>query len=188
MDYGFKIQNDSEIAWYDRHYTKFKAITPQPTELVDVSAKFNIGGFKIVPKNVTTFMAYHYTPWTGTPDSLFYTGFWFDDTHKTMLDPSVLLDNLGNMVDGTVNPATNPFWFDLDKKKLSNKYDYSVNEDLKRTVVTGPINNPAAPVIQNLIEVFRQKPWKSHGVYLFWLTWKYFWPDDLKKYNHIEEA
>jgi len=185
--YGFQKQNDSEINWYDVHWNKFKDVKPLPKQLVDTASRFNMKGFWIQPLNVMTFMAYHYTPWTGTPTSIFSTGFWFDDTNKAILDQSALQSLLGTMADGTVNPATNPFYFDLYKRVVVTEAEYIENQKLKTTVVSGPVNNKSYPTIRNLIKVYRQKPWGSHGVYLFWKTWKYFWPDDLKKYTHIVE-
>jgi hypothetical protein len=184
--YGFQKQIDSAIAWYSSHYSKFNVASPGSI-LVDSSDRFGVPGFKIAPKNTMTYLNYYYTPWTGTPTSIFSTGFWFDETLKQiMLDISSLRGRLGNMIPGTMDPDVNPFFVDVDNKVITTEDRYNIYINYINSTHDGPINNPVEPVVAEVLKVYRQKPWGTHGVYLFWDIWKTFFPDDLKQSNHIE--
>ena len=64
--YGFEIQNLGQLNDLAHDYAKYKLLRQQPTRVVD-------GGLlKIHPLNIFTSVLYEYTPWTGSPDSMYY--------------------------------------------------------------------------------------------------------------------
>jgi len=63
--YGFDKQNSCAIADMTKDFIKYKAMSTQPPQLVDN------GTLSVLPLNAFTSTSYEYTPWTGSPDSVF---------------------------------------------------------------------------------------------------------------------
>ncbi len=67
--YGFQRQNECAIKDIVRDYKKYKAQKIQPKQKVDE------GLLILQPFTAFTSVLYEYTPWTGTPESIFYAKF-----------------------------------------------------------------------------------------------------------------
>jgi len=65
--YGFEIQHYKAIRDISLDFEKYKKFEKQPTKIVDN------GFLKINPVNAVTSVLYEYTPWTGSPDSVYYS-------------------------------------------------------------------------------------------------------------------
>lgn len=64
--YGFEKQHTGAISQISRDFTKFYAKWPQPKIEVDD------GLLTVQPFTAHTSLLYKYTPWTGSPDSIYY--------------------------------------------------------------------------------------------------------------------
>ena len=65
--YGFQKQHEGAIAQVAKDFTKFSKTWPQPKQEVDD------GLLTIQPFTAHTSLLYKYTPWTGSPDSVYYS-------------------------------------------------------------------------------------------------------------------
>ena len=134
--------------------------------LIDYSAKFTLKGFRLTIKNRFTKMLYRNHPMSGTPTSIFSSGFWFEMDKNILLPNTLFINSNNHYVADALHPTTNPFYFDPKNKKV-----YSAEENTEEWVTI------------NCLRVFKQKALGNHGVYKFWLIWGELFPEDLKTYH-----